>query len=161
MLFMKRWNHWLRRSLARNPELNHHRGARAIVPNLVIGVCTAVLINTGPKTVLSRKLSSRRTEAKFPEGYKSAFDKWKEKQPKKTASAILDQEGSNSEYSETDLRDLLPVWCLPQCAVTAKGFEHANPFSAIAEDDEDDDDEDKMAEALNHISSNVNVGPKL
>ena len=72
---------------------------------------------------------------KFPDGYKSAFDKWKEKQPKKShVGALLDDDGE-SEFSETDLN--LPVWCLPQCAVTSRcsgtcggtNFEHLNPFA--------------------------------
>ena len=35
----------------------------------------------------------------FPDGYKNTFDKWKEKQLKKTASAILDKDDGNSDYS--------------------------------------------------------------
>ena len=103
---------------------------------------------------------------KFPTGYKSAFDKWKAKQPKKSpVGALLDEE-DDGEYSETDLSE--PVWCIPQCAVTAKHncacdgpkFEHLNPFAPIFDDD-DDDDEARALDALKHISSNVTVGPKL
>ena len=96
---------------------------------------------------------------KFPEGYKSAFDKWKEKQPKRTkpvVGALLDEGDTSSEFSETSD---LPVWCLSQCAVTAT-VEHPNPFAPIAEDDEDDDEE-KVVQALKHISSKIAVGPKM
>ena len=101
----------------------------------------------------------------FPEGYKSAFDKWKEKQPKKSHVGALLDDDDESEFSETDLT--MPIWCLPQCAVTSRcsgtcggtNFEHSNPFAPIFDDN--DDDEDKIVEALKHISSNATVGPKM
>ena len=103
---------------------------------------------------------------KFPKGYKSAFDKWKERQPKKPVGALLDED-DEGEYSETDLPE--PVWHVSQCAVTARpwncachkpDFEQSNPFAPISDED-DDDDEDKVLEALKHISSKVTVGPKM
>jgi hypothetical protein len=109
-----------------------------------------------------KKALLEKNGGKFPAGYKSAFDKWKEKQPKRTVSALIDEEDAGSEFSETTL----PVWCLPQCAVTSvkaqngkTDFEHVNPFAPIFDDE--DDDEDKIVEALKHISSNVTVGPKM
>ena len=104
-----------------------------------------------------KKALLEKNGGKFPEGYKSAFDKGKEKQPKKSHVAALLEDDSESEFSETDLG--APVWCLSQCALTSKSFEHSNPFAPIFEDD--DDDEDKIVEALKHISSNVTVGPKM
>ena len=54
---------------------------------------------------------------KFPPGYKSAFDKWKEKQPKPVAPFIdIEDEYDDAEFDETNL-DVAPVWCLPQCAL--------------------------------------------
>ena len=100
---------------------------------------------------------------KLPPGYKSAFDKWKAKQPKSVRSLVDAEEGEDfDEFSETDLSH---VWCLPQCAVTAEHprchpcFEHSNSFSAIFDDQVDD--EAVVLDAIKQISSKVTVGPKL
>ena len=102
----------------------------------------------------------------LPAGYKSAFDKWREKQRKSVAALIEDEE---DEFSETELG--CPVWCLPQCAVRAEPIcrtcpcpQHANSFAAIFDEDcydDDDDGESKILDAIKQISSKVTVGPKL
>ena len=102
----------------------------------------------------------------LPAGYKSAFDKWREKQRKSVAALIEDEE---DEFSETELG--CPVWCLPQCAVRAEPIcrtcpcpQHANSFAAIFDEDcydDNDDGESKILDAIKQISSKVTVGPKL
>ena len=102
---------------------------------------------------------------KLPPGSKSAFDKWKAKQPKTVAPILDDDFDESDEYSETDLA--APLWCLPQCALTCQpcpiadkpSFEHANPFQAIF--DESDDDEAQVLNAIKQFSAKVTVGPKL
>ena len=105
---------------------------------------------------------------KLPVGYKSAFDKWREKQSKPVAPLVdVEDVEDMDEFSETDLE---PVWCLPQCAITEShacrvcdppSFEHPNSFAAIFDDIEDDeDDESVILDAIKQISSKVTIGPR-
>ena len=105
-----------------------------------------------------------RNNGKLPPNYKSAFDKWKEKQPKKVVSALMEDDDLD-EYAETDLD---AAWSMPQCAISAKSicglcdepnFEHSNPFAPIFDDD--DDDEAKVLDAIRHFTPKITVGPKL
>ena len=102
---------------------------------------------------------------KTPPGYKSAFDKWKEKQPKSVAAITEDDE--DGEFSETDLE---PCWSITGrcCAVPLCGpcespsFDHHNSFQALFDSDDFDDDEDDagVLNALKQISSKITIGPK-
>ena len=103
----------------------------------------------------------------FPPGYKSAFDKWKEEQPKPIAPIIDAENLDDDEYSETDL---LPVWCVPQCAIRCQecadppSFTHPNAFSKIFDAecyDDNDDDETKILDAIQQFSSKITIGPKI
>ena len=105
---------------------------------------------------------------KLPVGYKSAFDKWREKQTKPVAPLVdVEDVEDMDEFSETDLE---PVWCLPQCAITEShacrvcdppSFEHPNSFAAIFDGIEDDeDDESVILDAIKQISSKVTIGPR-
>ena len=128
-----------------------------------------------------KKSLMEKNGGKLPQGYKSAFDKWKAKQPK-TVAPILDPEDMDDfdEYSETDLG--APLWSLPQCALMSDfsceccdssksgqpiacqpadkpSFEHTNSFQAIF--DESDDDEAQVLNAIKQFSAKITVGPKL
>ena len=106
---------------------------------------------------------------KFPAGYKSAFDKWKEKQPKPVAPFIDLEDEDDAEFDETNL-DVAPVWCLPQCALRCQecedppSFVHSNAFSELFDADnynDDDDEEAQILDAIKQLSSKITVGPKL
>ena len=70
---------------------------------------------------------------KLPSDYKSAFDKWREKQPKTVAPLMDEDEFDEDEFPETDMS---PVWHVSQCGpITATplcgvsegpNFEHIN-----------------------------------
>ena len=92
----------------------------------------------------------------LPDGYKSAFDKWKAKQPKKVAPLLDDAGDDDEEFEETRV----PVWAITdQCC--GASFRHPNPFDTLLDDDDSDDDEAKVLNALQSFSSNIKSGPKL
>ena len=106
---------------------------------------------------------------KFPPGYKSAFDKWKEKQPKPVAPCIDLEDDDDDEFDETNL-DVESLWSLPQCALKClkcedpPSFVHSNAFSELFDADnynDNDDEEAQILDAIKQLSSKVTVGPKL
>ena len=109
----------------------------------------------------------KKNGGKLPPGYKSAFYKWKERQPKPIAP-MIDAEDLE-EFPETDLA--APLWCISQCAISAEPMcqvcddpssEHPNIFSALLDEEEDeDDDESKDLNAIGQFSAKITVGPKL
>ena len=107
-----------------------------------------------------KKSLMEKNGGKLPPGYKSAFDKWKEKQPK-SVNALIEDAMDDSEFDEFPETDFSPMWALPQCAVQCIPCDvtHTNSFAALIDDDEDD--ESKVLEALKHISSKVTIGPKM
>ena len=102
---------------------------------------------------------------KLPAGFKSAFDKWKAAQPKKVA-ALGDAELQDEDLqSESDF-----AWGISCNAISAKpvcppcDFRHTNSFAEIFDNDNYDDEEDgeeHMLSALQQMTSNVSVGPKI
>ena len=114
---------------------------------------------------VKKKLISQ-NGGKLPSNYKSAFDKWREKQPKPVAPLMEDED--DEEFAETDLD---AVWHISQCAITASSvcnvcndtsFEHINSFAELFDDscfDEGDDDSEVLL-ALQQLSSKITVGPK-
>ena len=102
---------------------------------------------------------------KLPAGYKSAFDKWKAKQPAKVAAlADAELQDSDSEMQE----DNHLVWAVPCNVISSKptcspcNFSHPNSFADIFDQDsyDEDDAEDQMVKALSEIAT-VKVGPKI
>ena len=102
-------------------------------------------------------------DGKLPAGFKSAFDKWKAKQPAKVA-ALNDADLQDSDQEDEDQM----VWAVP-CSVISScptgspcNFNHSNSFADIFDQDSygDEDDEEQMVKALSEIAT-VKVGPKV
>ena len=97
---------------------------------------------------------------KLPAGYKGAYEKWKDAKIKKTSvsavSTVSDLDLSEvSEFAETDLVWSLPTRsCLKPLPIPIAPV--SNSFSVLGEDDE----EEVMA-ALQQLTPNIRVGPKI
>ena len=98
---------------------------------------------------------------KLPTGYKGAYEKWKDQRSKTNVSAIpnIDFEvdlDDLDEFPETNM-----VWCLP----TKSNLKRLpipvapvkNCFSAL----QDSDDEDEVMNALQELTPNIRIGPKV
>ena len=96
---------------------------------------------------------------KLPAGYKGAYEKWKELRGKTKVSAIANLDDKLEEFEETDL-----IWCLPtkSCLKTLPMpiAPLNNCFDALA-DEVEQDDEDEVMIALQQLTSNIRVGPKV
>ena len=109
----------------------------------------------------------------MPTDFKSAFRKWKDKQPKPVSALTEDYpEGyEDEEFEET--ASLQPLWSVPLRAISSRSdctpckvtnCEHHNSFNELLEDkrfDDTDDDENQMVNALNQFASRVKIGPKI
>ena len=97
---------------------------------------------------------------KLPADFKSAFDKWKAKQPRKVA-ALTDAELQDDDCdSESDV-----AWHVRCNVCTEKtDFTHPNSFEELLDDDGSEDeegDDEQMLKALQQIASKVSTGPKV
>ena len=111
-----------------------------------------------------KKALMAKNGGKLPQGYKSAFDKWKAKQPKSVSPIIDDDMYSDDDEEFSETASVRPLWSVPMCGIcTDQDFAHVNSFAGLFDEDhmdEDEDDEAAMVNALNHISSRVTIGPK-
>ena len=97
---------------------------------------------------------------KLPSDYKGAYEKWKEQRSKKTSIAAVTPVSELDLSDEDDFPETDLVWSLPtRCCLKSLPIPIApvsNSFSAIGEDDE----EEVMA-ALQQLTPNIRVGPKI
>ena len=113
------------------------------------------------KDCRNKKKLLEENNGKLPAGFKSAFDKWKEKQPKKVA-ALTDAELQDDDLmSESDF-----AWGVCCNVVTEKpcDFSHPNSFEELFNEDSYEDEEDgdeHMLKALQQFASKVSTGPKV
>ena len=95
---------------------------------------------------------------KLPEGYKGAYEKWKDQRKKTNVAVVSNLDEELDEFAETDL-----VWSLPTksnlrtlpCPIAPI----SNKFADL--DDDDDDDESEVMAALQQLTSRIRVGPKV
>ena len=113
-----------------------------------------------------KKALLAKNNGKLPAGFKSAFDKWKATQPAKKVAALSDAELQDEDLqSESEFAWGITCGALtsqPRCAPC--DFRHTNSFANIFEDDNYDDEADgdeHVLSALQQMTSNVSVGPKV
>ena len=95
----------------------------------------------------------------LPTGYKGAYEKWKDQRKKVNVSAIpdFDLDDDLDEFPETNM-----VWCLPTKKSNLRSLSVPiapvkNCFSALQESD----DEDEILSALQQLTPNIRIGPKV
>ena len=97
---------------------------------------------------------------KLPSDYKGAYERWKEQRSKKTSIAAVtpvqeSDSSDESEFPETDLVWSLPTRsCLKSLPIPIAPV--SNSFSAL-----DEDDEEEVMAALQQLTPNIRVGPKI